>query len=227
MINYKHVKKNSLESKIVDELYKELLQNRWQFLIIEVKNIKYCLTKEKSIFQIQNEEQFIEKAKKDVYYKTIFNNTSSKESLYKQEDLELYKKYLDKYQSKMENTIYGDKYLFGSVAVRTKDNNFITTIRGKENFLEYTIVTKVDHRTHIVEVADKKATLNAPLLAHIFENSKVKAIVHINHFFDKKISDYEYAFPGTTKDSLRPNHTSFNIKYHGVIYLFDENGNLL
>lgn len=227
MMNYKHVKKDNLDSEIVNDFYKELLQNKWQFLIIEVKGKKYCLTKEKSIFQIKDEEKFIEEAKEDIYYKTVFNNTNSKESLYNQEDLELYQKYLDKYQSKMENTIYGDKYLFGSVAVRTKDNNFITTIRGKENFLEYTVVTKVNHCTHIVEVVDKKATLNAPLLSHLFENLKVKAIVHINHYFDKKITDYEYAFPGTEKDSLRPNHTSFNIKYHGVIYLFDEDGNLL
>ena len=58
------------------------------------------------------------------------------------------------------------------------------------------------------------------------KNRKVKAIVHL-HEFDNKLPFYDYAFPGTLKDSVRDNTTSFNIMYHGVIYLFDKNGNIL
>lgn len=226
MTNYQHINIQNLDNNKVDQLYKDLLDHKWQFLIIESNNKKYCLTKEKSLFNIPSEEEFIKNADKDTYYKTSISN-SKKEELIKEEDLKLYYDYLDKYKSEMSKTIYGDKYLFGSVAVKTKDNNFITTIRGKENLLEYTVVTSINHQTRTIQVTDKKATLNAPLLSKLFENKKVKVIVHINHYFDDSLPSYDYAFPGTTKDSLRPNTTSFNISYHGVIYLFDEEGNLL
>ena len=120
---------------------------------------------------------------------------------------------------------YNGKYYFGSVAIKTT-NGFITTIRGKEDLNEYTLVENVDHDNHIINVLNKKATLKAPLLDYIFENRKVKAIVHL-HEFDNKLPFYDYAFPGTLKDSVRINTTSFNIMYHGVIYLFDKNGNIL
>lgn len=227
MINYQHINKQSLDNKTIDQLYKDLLEHRWQFLIIETSNKKYCLTKEKSIFELQDEESFVNIANNDTYYKTTINLDKPKKELFYKKDLDLYQSYLDKYQCQMESTLYGDKYLFGSIAVRTKDNNFITTIRGKEDFLEYTIVTNVSHTTHTIEVTNKKATLNAPLLDYLFKNPKVKAIIHINHSFDDTLPYYDYAFPGTTRDSQRPNHTSFNIRYHGVIYLFDENKNLL
>ena len=126
----------------------------------------------------------------------------------------------------MQKNIYGDKYIFGSIAVKT-DSGFITTIRGKENLNDYTIVYDVDHINHTLNVIDKKATLNAPLLDYLFKNEKVKVIVHINHEFDDKLPYYDYAFPGTVRDSTRNNKTSFNIKHHGVIYLFDKNGNLI
>ena len=117
-----------------------------------------------------------------------------------------------------------DNY-FENVAIKTT-NGFITTIRGKEDLNEYTLVLNVDHDNHIINVLNKKATLNAPLLDYIFKNRKVKAIVHL-HEFDNKLPFYDYAFPGTLKDSVRDNTTSFNIMYHGVIYLFDKNGNIL
>ena len=75
-------------------------------------------------------------------------------------------------------------------------------------------------------VLNKKATLNAPLLANIFRNKKVKCIVHL-HIFDCKLPFYDYTFPVTQRDSLRNNKTSFNIKNHGVYYLFDKNEKLL
>lgn len=227
MINYQHINTKKLSNPTIDNLYKDLLKNKYQFLIIECQNKMYCLTKEKSIFEIDNEQTFVELANKDTYYKTSIKNNTHKEDLYDKEDLNLYFKYLEQYKPLMSKNIYGDKYLFGSVAIRTKDNNFITTIRGKENFLEYTIVTDVNHDNHTIEVVDKKATLNAPLLDYLFKNPQVKAIVHINHYYDEKLPNYKYAFPGTTRDSIRANKTSFNIKFHGVIYLYDKDYNLL
>lgn len=222
MISYKKIKIKEVNYKTINAKYKELLNNKWQFLILEVNNQKLVLTKEKSLFEIVEENKFLEEAEKDIYYKTIIE----KERKIDSKDFKIYEDYVNKYSPLMIKNIYDDKYIFGSVAIKTK-NGFITTIRGKENFNDYVLVHEVDHEKHIIKVGEKKATLNAPLLSKLFENEKVKAIVHINHYFDEKLPYYEYAFPGTVKDSFRSNNTSFNIKYHGVIYLFDKDGKIL
>lgn len=222
MVNYEKIKVKKINDKIIDLEYKNLLKNKWQFLILELDDSKFVLTKEKSIFEIPDEKTFIKNANSDIYYQTIIEE----ENEIDKEDFKLYKEYLNKYSHYMTGYLYGDKYIFGSVAVRT-NNGFITTIRGKENLDEYTLVRDVDHNNHIVKVGGKKATLNAPLLNYLFKNEKVKVIVHINHYFDDNLKYFEYAFPGTVRDSVRKNKSSFNIKYHGVVYLFDDKGNML
>ena len=223
MINYKKIYVLSVDNKIIDETYKNLLENKWHFVILDVNGELNVLTKEKSFFNIKNEHKFINFFEQDIYYKTIINN---KNIIVNENDLNIYNAYIQKYKDIMEKNIYGDKYIFGSVAVKT-DKGFITTIRGKENLNEYTIVSNVNHINHILNVANKKATLNAPLLDYLFKNEKVKVIVHINHEYDDKLPYYDYAFPGTVRDTIRDNKTSFNIKYHGVIYLFDKDGELI
>ena len=223
MINYKKITISNLTDEIIDEVYKDLLNNKWNFAILDVNGILNVLTKEKSIFEIDSEQKFLNSFEHDIYYKTIINNQNI---IVNETDLNIYKKYIEEYKDVIQKNIYGDKYIFGSVAVKS-EQGFITTIRGKENLNNYTIVYNVDHIQHTLNVVNKKATLNAPLLDYLFKNKKVKVIVHINHKFDSKLPYYEYAFPGTVKDSIRNNKRSFNIKYHGVIYLFDKNGNLI
>lgn len=223
MISYKKIYVSGIDNKIIDEVYKRLLQNKWNFVILDVNDVLHVLTKEKSLFNINNEQQFINSCEQDIYYKTIIEN---KNISINKNDLNIYIVYMQKYKDIMQKNIYGDKYIFGSVAVKT-DKGFITTIRGKENLNEYTIVTNVNHKNHTLNVINVKATLNAPLLDYLFKNEKVKVIVHINHEYDDKLPYYDYAFPGTVKDSIRDNKTSFNVKYHGIIYLFDKNGNLI
>lgn len=223
MINYKKITISNLNTKIIDKVYNDLLKNRWHFVILDVNGILNVLTKEKSIFEIDNEQKFLSSFEHDIYYKTLINNQNI---IVNKTDLNIYKKYIEKYKDIMQKNLYGNKYIFGSVAVKSA-KGFITTIRGKENLNDYTMVYDVDHINHTLTVLNKKATLNAPLLDYLFKNNKVKVIVHINHIFDSKLPYYEYAFPGTVKDSIRNNKISFNIKYHGVIYLFDKNGNLI
>lgn len=206
----------------IDSLYNELLNKKEQFLFVSCKGIKYVLTKEKSIIPINDTKTFLNSIKSDIYYKSIVKNC---EINIDKKDLELYKNYIQKFNKQLTEKKYNDKYYFGCVAVKT-NNGFITTIRGKRDLNEYTLVLNVDHDNHIINVLNKKATLNAPLLDYIFKNRKVKAIVHL-HEFDNKLPFYDYAFPGTLKDSVRNNTTSFNIMYHGVIYFFDKNGNIL
>ena len=222
-MKYKKIKISKLDRTIINNTYKDLLKNKWHFVIID-ENEKLCvLTKEKSIFKIDSEQKFLESFKQNIYYKTLINN---QDIIIDENDLNIYKKYIKKYKNVMGKNVYGDKYIFGSVAVKTK-NGFITTIRGKENLNDYTFVYNVDHINHTLNVINKKATLNAPLLDYLFKNQKVKVIVHINHEYDSNLPYYKYAFPGTEKDSIRNNETSFNIEHHGVIYLFDKNGNLI
>lgn len=223
MIKYREIKLKTLDEALIDDIYKELLREKWQFIIIEVKGVNYVLTKEKSLFEISDKEKFIKEANEDIYYHTeiIERNDVLDEALDK------FRAYINKYRKYLEKDLYGDKYIFGSIAVRIDDESFITTIRGKEDLSEYTVVSKVDDRNKLVIVEGKKATLNAPLLANLFKNKSVDVIVHINHYFDDNLLYLEYAFPGTQRDSIRDNHTSFNIRYHGVMYLFDEEGNRL
>lgn len=223
MINYKKINVSSVNNRIINESYNKLLKNKWNFVLLNMNGKLNVLTKEKSIFEINNEQQFLNDFEQDIYYKTIIDN---KNISLNQNDLSIYKEYIEKYKDIIEKNVYGDKYIFGSVAVKT-NVGFITTIRGKENLNEYTLVNNVDHNNHILNVTNKKATLNAPLLDYLFKNKKVKVIVHINHEYDNNLPYYEYSFPGTVRDSIRNNTTSFNIKHHGVIYLFDKNGNLI
>lgn len=223
MNNYRKIYVSRINDEIIDETYKNLLENKWHFVILDVRGVLNVLTKEKSLFEINNEQQFVHEFEQDIYYKTIINNQNI---IVNNNDLKIYKEHIQKYKDIMKKNIYGDRYIFGSVAVKT-ENGFITTIRGKGNLNDYTIVNRVDHINHTLYVTNKKATLNAPLLDYLFKNEKVKVIVHINHEYDENLAYYDYAFPGTVRDSVRDNKTSFNIKHHGLIYLFDKNGNLI
>lgn len=223
MSNYKKIKLTS-EDKFINEVYNELMSNKWHFVLLDINNRLKVLTKEKSVFEIDDEQEFLNSYLNDVYYKTEI--IESCEALNKL-DIALYYKYIEKFKSSLEKNLYGGKFLFGSVAVKTS-NGFITTIRGKENLNDFTIVYNVNHKEHIVKVENKKATLNAPLLHYLFsKNKNIKIIVHLNGEFDNSLPTLKYAFPGTEKDSIRDINTSFNIRHHGLVYLFNEKGELI
>lgn len=223
MARYKIVKLDEINDKNIDEVYKELLNNKDNFYIIDILGKYYVLTKEKSIIEIDDVNKYIEDYNKNIFYRTVLLDEKLE---IKEKDIQLYYNYIDKYKEKMTKQLYGDKYIFGSVAVRS-GNHFITTLRGKKDLKEYTVVKEIDHKNHIVYVTGKKATLNAPLLDYLFRNKKVKVIVHINHEYDDALPYDYYAIPGTLKDTKRDFKNSFNIKNHGLFYLFDENGNLI
>ena len=52
MISYKKIYVSSIDNKIIDEVYKRLLQNEWNFVILDVNDVLHVLTKEKSLFNI-------------------------------------------------------------------------------------------------------------------------------------------------------------------------------
>jgi hypothetical protein len=213
---------NEINDTLVGEWYEQLLSSKQSFTIIKKNNESYALTKEGSFFKLENIDDFINKACNDLYYKTIIVNNE----LNIDNDLVLFKYYLNKYNKELSK-LYASKYLFGNVAIRTVNNAFITTIRGKENLDEYTIVYKVDHEKRLIYAGAKKATLNAPLLDNFFKNKKVKVVVHLSHYYLENVLNDYYAPSGTVRDSFRNNETSFNISHHGAILLFDEMGNQL
>ena len=61
----------------------------------------------------------------------------------------------------------------------------------------------------------------------LFKNKDVKVIVHINHEFDNTLPYNDYALPGTARDSIRNNESSFNIKYHGLFYLINSKDEII
>lgn len=128
-----------------------------------------------------------------------------------------------------------DGHIFGSVAVNPcryfkKDNSctwrepyFVTTTRHKKSFADLASVVDVDHVRRTVSVAKKaKASLNAPLFAHIFDEHEECAVIVHAHVHIKEFPTLPYAPPGTVRDSQRKlPQSSFNIEGHGCFLLLN------
>lgn len=129
-----------------------------------------------------------------------------------------------------EPTVEG--LVFGTFAVRD-GNGFVTTARGKKELEQFVRVVKVDHESLKVFVeGDARATLNAPLLARIFEsNPEVHSVVHMHHNLNEtehmNLPVSAYAPPGTVRDNLRFVGSSFVIERHGSFLLLDKEGRIL
>ena len=178
--------------------------------------IKYAVTKERSVIKLttDNYAEFILKAIEDKYFSTIVEN----EHLDIDENsLKLFKSLKDSYADKFDK-LYGGKYRFGTIAVKMPDGRILTTGRGKKELSEMSIINRVDFEKRIVYSSGKKATLNAPLLANIFANNDISAVVHY-HELTKGLKVEPYAFPGTERDSLRNVDDSFVIEPHGTFIL--------
>lgn len=122
--------------------------------------------------------------------------------------------------------------VLGSVAFRfEKDGKtgFVTTVRGKRETDELVYVEGVDHGKKLVSVmVDKpdstKASLNAPLVARIFEkNPSVKGVLHF-HRQEKGLPTQPWAPPGTVRDTERDVSVPFNVEGHGCYLFVDEKG---
>jgi hypothetical protein len=112
--------------------------------------------------------------------------------------------------------------VFGTFAVRLDGNSFITTSRGKRED-ECVVVKHVDHQERVI-MASNKATMNAPLLAGIFERQpEINVILHdhkpCNHPHAVTVP---YAPPGTVEEADLSIHKDqfINIQGHGYIAKF-------
>lgn len=187
-------------------------------------NKKYAVTKEKSIIELNIESypQFIWDRINDEYYHTNTFNCA----INIKDSFQTFTKYKDEYESKFK-TVGASGYKFGTIAVRTDGNSFLTTVRGKKELDGITYVKNVDNDKKEIEAYGNKPTLNAPLLYNLFEKYDcIYAIVHY-HEQVEGLPILKYAIPGTVKDSNRVVPGSFNIEHHGCFLLFDKDGKQL
>lgn len=114
--------------------------------------------------------------------------------------------------------------VFGTIAANVGSSGFVTTGRGKRELAEIAFVEEVDHLNRVVYTrGDKKATLNAPLIDHIFKSVPgAKYVVHY-HAPEEGLPNLKWAPPGTMRDSIRKVNGSFNISDHGAFLVFDDN----
>tara|TARA_Y100000310_G_C20695203_1_gene825184 strand:- start:699 stop:1895 length:1197 start_codon:yes stop_codon:yes gene_type:complete len=197
---------------------------------------KYIITKERGVHRIHNNylAKWIMDMINDEYYKTVLiprsteiENENPNNFSMKSTDL---KKFLNIIKINRDEFITVEEGLvFGTVALRCSagrfEGGFLTTCRGKKELEGWTYVQGVDHNKREVYVrGEKKASLNAPLLHSIFKaNPEVKHIIH-HHKENLWIENrYEYAPPGTVRDSVREGiGESFNVKNHGCFLLYDK-----
>ena len=121
-----------------------------------------------------------------------------------------------------------DGMVFGTFAIKMA-GGFITTTRGKKSGeSDLSFVTKVDHGKHEV-TANKKATLNAPLLHRLLEQfPNVNYIVHDHELIGTALQG-DYQFPGTDGDNLNApselseaNSFCFQLPHHGYVAGFSD-----
>jgi hypothetical protein len=207
-------------------------------------NQKYAVTKERAVIPLGQGElaDFILQCMNDQYYHTVVK-TSGTEHLDLHQGSDQFRKYQEaiakakKLMERFKNKfpVRQGGYVFGTVAVRHGSYSwFVTTTRGKKELEDFGLVLGVNHddrknwtSTYTV-LADKKVTLNAPLLDQIFQiYPDVEAIVHY-HELDSGLPLLRWAPPGTERDSVRVlmrSHPSdygrgFEIEHHGVYRLF-------
>ena len=178
---------------------------------------KYAVTKERGVHPLtqDNLAGWIWEMIDDTYYQTLLfgNRFIPSESRFRLEGI------IERYQGHFTTVENG--MIFGTVAVRY-GNGFLTTGRGKRELNDIVHIVDVDHdKRQVIVAGPRKASLNAPLLARIFENPEVDYVVHY-HEQEAGLPIFSYAPPGTIRDTNRPNNTSFNIKEHGCMLMFDK-----
>ena len=183
---------------------------------------KYAVTKERGIHPMAQRElaEWVWQMVNDVHYRTLLADEQEISEAAQLQIRRLMNQFSPKFRA-VENGI-----LFGTIAVRHK-SGFLTTGRGKRELDTLVNVLKVNHvKRQVIVAGSMKASLNAPLLARIFENPEVDSIVHY-HQQEGDLPTLPYAPPGTIRDTDRRKDTSFNIQGHGCILLFNKYGQRL
>lgn len=180
------------------------------------KERKIVLTQDGSIFNCSFDEHcfLIHKIINESFYSTeVVNN----DYFYELNDDDLY--ILNTYPVNIKENI-----IYGTFAIK-KENGFITTARGKNSKNNLSFVFSVDHEKLSVS-ANKKATLNAPLLdLFLKKNPKFKIVIH-GHDLSGDIVHDNYEFPGTVGDLSYAKEVvsgqKILLNHHGFIVGFND-----
>ena len=193
---------------------------------------KFAVTKERAVIPLMLNDvpEFIMNIMNDEYYRSEFVPGTDSYS----DSWAAAERALDYYRDKFVEV--EDGMVFGTVAFRfsRKDGGFgfVTTARGKRETDEMAVVADVNHGRKVVSITaltgtTRKATLNAPLMARIFErNPSVKGILHF-HKQEMGLVTQPWAPPGTVRDTERDVETSFNVDGHGCYLLLGEKGEVM
>jgi hypothetical protein len=186
---------------------------------------KYAVTKEKSIIPmtLMDVATFIMDRVGEKHYSTEIYDWSGEDNSEEVGKAVLNMASLVGLYGALMHPVGKDDYVFGSLAARINGtNSFVTTTRGKKDLSDVALVKAVLEADHMV-FASQKATLNAPLLDHVFKSlPNCEMIVHL-HTFDESLPTLPYATPGTSGDTNREIKGAFNIEHHGIILPLDEN----
>lgn len=204
---------------------------------------KYVVTKERVVHPLKYNElsEWVFGMLQDKYYGTVIEDPSKRrfDPLFFVHEATLLKEKVESIDKEGGFYTTPEGYVFGTVAVRNRAiptpsgyRGFWTTGRGKKELDSFVQVSRVDHASRTVYTYFNKATLNAPLLDHIFVSlPEVFTIVHthVNSKFEvpKGLPVLDYAPPGTVRDSIRDIKGSFIIKDHGSFLLYDNRGGLI
>jgi len=154
------------------------------------KEKKIVLTQDGAIFECSFEEhcKLMNKVINEDFYTTILTN-QSETKLSDDEKLIV----------NIYPTFEKDGRTYGTFAIKRK-SSFITSTRGKKDGKDaVSEVFSVDHVKKQIS-ASKKATLNAPLLAKMFElNPNFTILLHGHNLIGKNVHN-EYEFAGSTGD---------------------------
>lgn len=216
---------NVPEEILVESAYDVLLSSGANFVIAnDAKNLnrKLIITKEKSSIPVSNSELggFIYEALSDKYYRTSINGTFPSGL---KANIDHYSRVCDMYKEKLE---YGydtkRNMYFGCAAVRCDGNMFLVSPRAKQSINAHpVIVSSVDHDNLIINTLGGKASLNTPLLDRLFDNFHDSMTIVHTHKIDSSLPVYDYAFPGTVRDTIRNiKEREFTIANHGSFYVY-------
>ncbi len=230
-----------LDGVSMDELigaaYGVLLESHATAIIANDKrnlDQKYVVTKERGVHPVDLDDLagWLWKMIEDQYYKTNEETPLAEDfNLTKFfEETTLLKSKIEEVEKRGGFYKTPEGFVFGTVAQRCKEG-FLTTGRGKKELDSIVRVLRVDHGERKVYTLQGKATLNAPLLDHIFnELPEVQSIVH-THLESKmafpNLPILDYAPPGTVRDSIRDVNGSFIVKNHGTYLLYDKDNKLI
>lgn len=210
--------------ELINAAYRNLLDSKATAVIAnDESNLdnKYVVTKDRAVHPMSEEDlpDWILGMVNDIYYSTKVEPYSGTPFPTEFEEMSTF--------NSLKQKPSPEGYVFGTIAKRTLSGGFWTTSRGKKEATDYCFVNNVDHKNKVITCFNKKATLNAPLLDHIFKILPQVDIILHDHKISRIFPSLPYAPPGTERDSIRNIQGSFNILNHGSFSLYTKEKGLI